>query len=55
MDGTKVFIDGTLLERIDQTNPTGLTRTAWVSMLLEIGLVNNPLSDPQQQDDQSGD
>jgi hypothetical protein len=53
MDGTKVFIDATLLGRIDRTNPPGLTRTAWVSMLLEIGLVNNPLPDPHCQHDES--
>lgn len=50
MDGTKVFIDGTVLEQVDRSNPPGLTRTAWVALLLQIGMVNAPRLSEQQQE-----
>jgi len=41
--GTKVFIEKSVLERIDSTTPAGMSRTAWVAYLLQIGMANAPM------------
>lgn len=43
MEGTKVFIDQPILKRVDSSLPAGMSRTAWVAYLLQIGLANAPL------------
>jgi len=40
--GVKVFIDPAVLERIDQTNPAGMSRTAWVNYLIQVGIAQVP-------------
>ena len=35
MEGAKVFIDGVVLEKVDASAPTYMTRTAWVNHLLD--------------------
>ena len=46
--GVKVFIDPVVLERIDQTNPAGMSRTSWVNYLVQLGLAS---ASKQQQPD----
>jgi hypothetical protein len=46
--GVKVFIDPAVLERIDQTNPAGMSRTSWVNYLVQLGLAS---ASKQQQPD----
>ena len=43
MLGTKVFIEESVLQRIDSSIPAGMSRTAWVAYLLQIGLANAPM------------
>ena len=35
LEGAKVFIDGVVLEKVDASAPTYMTRTAWVNHLLD--------------------
>jgi len=35
---TKVFIDPVVLQKVDQTNPAGMSRTAWVNYLIQVGI-----------------
>ena len=35
---TKVFIDPVVLQEVDQTNPRGMSRTAWVNYLIQVGI-----------------
>jgi len=35
MDGLKVFIDGTVLEKVDAVRPGYISRTAWINQVLD--------------------
>jgi len=39
---TKVFIDPVVLQKVDQTNPAGMSRTAWVNYLIQLGIAQVP-------------
>lgn len=39
---TKVFIDPVVLDKVDQTNPAGMSRTAWVNYLIQLGIAQVP-------------
>jgi hypothetical protein len=39
---TKVFIDPVVLQKVDQTNPAGMSRTAWVNYLIQVGIAQVP-------------
>jgi hypothetical protein len=38
MDGTRVFIDPTILEKVEATRPPSLSQTGWVNYLLDVGI-----------------
>jgi hypothetical protein len=38
MDGTRVFIDPTILEKVEATRPATLSQTGWVNYLLDVGI-----------------
>ncbi len=40
--GVKVFIDPVVLQKIDQTNPAGMSRTAWCNYLIQLGIAQVP-------------
>lgn len=41
-EGTKVFIDQTVLDLADRTNPPGMSRTSWINYLIQVGAANIP-------------
>ena len=36
--GQKVFIDPVVLEQVDSTKPSAMSRTSWVNYLVQLGL-----------------
>jgi len=38
--GVKVFVDSVVLDDIDASRPSAMTRTAWVNYLLQQGLAS---------------
>lgn len=42
MDGAKVFIDGTILEKVEAAAPRYMSRTAWVNHLLDRAIATLP-------------
>lgn len=46
---TKVFIDPVVLDKVDQTNPAGMSRTAWVNYLIQLGIAQVPSSQSHYQ------
>jgi len=38
--GVKVFVDSVVLDDIDASKPSAMTRTAWVNYLLQQGLAS---------------
>lgn len=45
-EGLKVFIDQTVLDLADRTNPPGMSRTAWINYLIQVGSANVPQRKP---------
>ena len=45
--GQKVFIDPVVLEQVDATKPSAMSRTSWVNYLVQLGLA----ATKQQQSD----
>lgn len=41
-EGTKVFVDQEVLDIADRTNPPGMSRTAWINYLIQVGAANVP-------------
>ena len=41
MDGTQVFIDGIILQKLEATRPEGLSLTGWVNFLLDVAVVHH--------------
>lgn len=37
--GQKVFIDPVVLEQVDSTKPSAMSRTSWVNYLVQLGLI----------------
>jgi hypothetical protein len=46
--GQKVFIDPVVLEQVDSTKPSAMSRTSWVNYLVQLGLAS---ATKQQQPD----
>lgn len=41
-EGTKVFIDATVLKLVDDSVPPAMSRTAWVNYLLQVAVTKVP-------------
>ncbi len=46
--GQKVFIDPVVLQEVDATKPSAMSRTSWVNYLVQLGLAS---ASKQQQPD----
>ena len=40
--GQKVFIDPVVLEQVDATKPSAMSRTSWVNYLIQLGIAQVP-------------
>ena len=38
-EGARVFIDGEVLAKAEETQPSGMSRTAWINYLIQLGAV----------------
>jgi len=36
-EGSRVFIDGEVLAKVEETQPHGMSRTAWINYLIQLG------------------
>ena len=36
-EGSRVFIDGEVLAKVEETQPSGMSRTAWINYLIQLG------------------
>ena len=45
--GQKVFIDPVVLEQVDATKPSAMSRTSWVNYLVQLGLAWAPSKQEQ--------
>jgi len=44
--GQKVFIDPVVLEQVDATKPSAMSRTSWVNYLVQLGLAATKQQQP---------
>lgn len=51
-NGTRTFIDGTVLQMVEAAQPHGLSRAGYINYLIQLGLAaearNNRLSDGEK-------
>ena len=52
-DGLNVFIDEVIVEKLNATQPSYMSRTAWVNHLLDLAVSNLPAQYRYAADEQS--